>query len=109
MNIKTENIDFLFEKNELIPAVIQDASDSRVLMLAYMNRESLALTIREGRTWFWSRSRKCLWEKGATLGHFQTVREIYYDCEDNSLLIKVDQTGVPCHTGEATCFYRRLV
>jgi phosphoribosyl-AMP cyclohydrolase len=100
-------VDF-FRKLELIPAIIQDAGTGDVLMLAYMNEESLDRTIKTGRTWFWSRSRGCLWNKGETSGHYQIVREILYDCDEDTLLIKVDQIGAACHTGNRSCFYRAL-
>ena len=77
-------------------------------MLAYMNRESLRRSLETNQTWFWSRSRKCLWHKGETSGHIQTIREIRYDCDEDTLLVKVDQEGVACHTGAWSCFYREL-
>lgn len=97
-----------FKKSELIPAIIQDAENGEVLMLAYMNEESLAKTLETGYTWFWSRSRQELWNKGATSSHFQKVVEIYGDCDDDTLLIKVEQTGAACHTGNRTCFFNRI-
>ena len=106
---KNYNIKKFFIKHELIPAIIQDYKTNEVLMLAYMNEESFKLTLETKQTWFYSRSRQELWHKGATLGHFQNVKNIYYDCEDNSFLIKVEQIGVPCHTGNKTCFYRKLL
>ncbi len=96
-----------FDEKGLVPAIVQDASDDRVLMLAYMNRESLEKTLETGRTWFFSRSRGKLWNKGETSGHFQNVREILLDCDADALLIKVDQTGPACHTGNRSCFFRR--
>jgi len=92
----------------LIPAIVQDQASGDVLMLAYVNREALDLTLQTGETWFWSRSREELWHKGATSGHIQKVREIRYDCEENSLLVIVDQVGVACHTGHRSCFYRKI-
>ena len=105
-----ENIDLkiFFKKSELIPAIVQDAENNEVLMLAYMNLESLKLTIETGRTWFWSRSRQQLWNKGEQSGHFQQVSEILYDCDEDTLLVKVHQIGAACHTGNRTCFYRAL-
>ena len=100
--------DVFFKKSELIPAIIQDAENGEVLMLAYMNRVSLEKTVTEGTTWFYSRSRQSLWHKGETSGHFQKVTEIRYDCDEDTLLIKVIQTGAACHTGNRTCFYRVL-
>lgn len=92
----------------LIPAVVQDAVSKEVLMLAYMNRESLEKTLETGQTWFWSRSRKALWHKGETSGHTQSVRDIRYDCDADTLLILVDQTGPACHTGAYSCFKHSL-
>ena len=99
----------IFNKSELIPAIIQDYKNGEVLMLGYMNKESFKLTLETKRTWFYSRSRQKLWNKGETSGNFSDVKEIYYDCEDNSLLIKVEQTGVICHMGNKTCFYRNIL
>lgn len=98
-----------FDKQGLIPAIIQDYKKKTVLMMAYMNRESLKRTIRLKKTCFWSRSRKKFWVKGETSGHFQKVKSIYYDCDLDTLLIKVDQIGSACHTNRRSCFYRRLV
>lgn len=105
------NVDLnrFFEKSELIPAIVQDADTLEVLMLAYMNEESLRLTLESGQTWFWSRSRGELWHKGATSGHIQQVREVRYDCDCDTLLILVNQTGAACHTGNRSCFYRNLM
>lgn len=88
----------------LVPAIVQDAASKEVLMLAYMNRESLKLTMESGETWFWSRSRSELWHKGATSGHIQKVRSLRYDCDGDTLLVLVDQTGPACHTGTYSCF-----
>ncbi len=101
------NIDKLFLKSELIPAIVQD-TDSKVLMLAYMNHESLLKTLESGYTWFYSRSRQELWNKGATSGHLQRILSIYADCDDDTLLITVEQTGVACHTGQYSCFYKEV-
>ncbi|MCL2070639.1 MAG: phosphoribosyl-AMP cyclohydrolase [Oscillospiraceae bacterium] len=101
-------MDKLFAKSELIPAIIQDIKTKRVLMLAYMNRESLERTIETGQTWFWSRSRGELWNKGSTSGHIQRVSEIYSDCDDDTLLVMVEQVGNACHTGEYSCFFNRV-
>ena len=92
----------------LIPAVVQDISSNEVLMLAYMNSESLALTLSTGKATYWSRSRNELWVKGATSGHFQEVHSISLDCDGDALLLKVTQTGVACHTGDRTCFHTPL-
>lgn len=97
-----------FDDDGLIPAVVQDAHSLRVLMVAYMNRQSIERTIREGRSCFWSRSRKALWVKGETSGHFQAVQAVYCDCDRDCLLIQVDQTGAACHTGQKSCFFTRL-
>ncbi|QAA34975.1 phosphoribosyl-AMP cyclohydrolase [Clostridium manihotivorum] len=97
-----------FEKG-LVPAIIVDESTNEVLMLAYMNEESYKKTIETKTTWFFSRSRNKLWNKGETSGHFQTVKEILIDCDEDTLLIKVEQIGAACHTGERTCFYRKIL
>ena len=97
-----------FDDGGLIPAVVQDAEDGDVLMLAWMTRESLQRTIEEGRTVFWSRSRQELWRKGNTSGHVQHVEEIRVDCDADVLLVRVHQDGAACHTGERSCFYRGL-
>jgi phosphoribosyl-AMP cyclohydrolase len=92
----------------LIPAIVQDMSNNEVLMLAYMNAQSLALTLSTGNATFWSRSRNELWVKGATSGHFQKVHSVSLDCDGDALLLKVTQTGVACHTGDRTCFHTPL-
>jgi len=97
-----------FDNRNLIPAIIQDYKSSEVLMLAYMNKESIRRTLKLGKTCFWSRSRKEYWVKGATSGHYQFVKSIAYDCDMDALLIKVRQVGVACHTGNRSCFYRRI-
>ena len=97
-----------FDEDGLIPAIIQDAETDEVLMMAYMNEKSLKNTIRTGRTCFWSRSRQELWWKGETSGNIQEVEEIKYDCDGDTLLIKVEQTGGACHTGHKSCFYRGI-
>lgn len=102
------DFDKFFKKGELIPAIIQEKSTGEVLMLAYMNRESMQKTFETGYTWFYSRSRQELWNKGATSGHLQKVIDIYGDCDDDTLLITVEQTGSACHTGNHTCFYTNL-
>ncbi len=100
-------IELKFDERGLIPAVIQDAVSNEVLMVAYMNRESFEITLKEKRTCFWSRSRKTLWRKGETSGHVQKVVEIRADCDADCLLIRVEQTGPACHTGERSCFFNR--
>ena len=97
-----------FNDAGLIPAIVQDATSKQVLMMAWMNEESLQLTQQSGETWFWSRSRQELWHKGATSGNTQTVRDLFYDCDGDTLLITVDAAGPACHTGETSCFFRRL-
>jgi phosphoribosyl-AMP cyclohydrolase len=97
-----------FDERGLIPAVVQDAENGDVLMLAWMNRESIALTLAEGRTVFWSRSRRELWRKGETSGHVQHLEEIRVDCDGDVVLIRVHQDGAACHTGERSCFFRTL-
>lgn len=98
----------LFDSEGLIPAVVQDARTGEVLMLAYMNAESLAKTLETGETWFWSRSRGELWHKGETSGNTQRVVSMSIDCDGDTLLVKVEPRGPACHTGEQTCFFRQL-
>lgn len=97
-----------FIKSELIPAIITESGSSEVLMLAYMNAESLQKTLETGYTWFYSRSRKTLWNKGATSGHLQKVVSICADCDDDTLLVEVIQTGPACHTGAKSCFFKEI-
>jgi len=97
-----------YDASGLAPAIVQDAETKEVLMLAYMNAESLQLTVETGETWFWSRSRSELWHKGATSGNIQTVVEIRVDCDADTLLVLVNPAGPACHTGERTCFYRNI-
>lgn len=97
-----------FDEKGLIPAIIQDYKDKEVLMVAYMNKASLRRTIKLGKTCYWSRSRKEYWVKGETSGHYQFVKAIYYDCDMDALLIKVRQVDVACHTGNRSCFYRKI-
>ena len=97
-----------FDDAGLIPAVVQDERTNEVLMVAWMNREAVRRTVDSGRTWFWSRSRGELWRKGDTSGNVQHVREVRYDCDADTLLVRVHQVGVACHTGHLTCFYRNL-
>lgn len=97
-----------FGDDGLIPAIVQDVSSGRVLTLAWMSRASLEKTLETGQTWFWSRSRQELWNKGATSGHTQQVRGLVRDCDQDALLVLVDQTGVACHTGQQTCFHNPL-
>ena len=97
-----------FDEKGLITTVIQDNSTKEILMVAWMNAESLRLTQETSETHFWSRSRQELWHKGGTSGNVQTVREIRYDCDGDTLLVLVDPAGPACHTGETSCFYRNL-
>jgi len=97
-----------FNRDGLIPAIVQEAATGRVLMLAYQNREALEKTLATGETWFYSRSRQSLWHKGETSGHYQKVKEIYYDCDADTLLIQVEQVGKACHEGYHSCFHYRL-
>ena len=97
-----------FDERGLIPAVVQDEGTNEVLMVAWMNEESLRRTMEEKRTVFWSRSRQELWRKGDTSGNAQHVREVRYDCDADTLLVRVHADGPACHTGERTCFYRTL-
>jgi phosphoribosyl-AMP cyclohydrolase len=97
-----------FDEQGLIPAVVQDAENGDVLMVAWMNRDAVQRTIADGRTWFWSRSRQELWAKGETSGHVQHVQRILYDCDADTLLVRVHQDGVACHTGNRSCFYREM-
>ena len=94
-----------FDEHGLVPAVVQDARTKAVVMLAYMNQESLLLTIKTGYTWFWSRSRQELWNKGATSGNLQKVVEMCYDCDGDAILIKAKLSGPACHTGQYSCFH----
>lgn len=104
----SEEVDAVrFNSDGLVPAIVQEQASGEVLMLAYMNRDSLLKTLETGRTWFWSRSRQEYWCKGETSGDRQFVRNMAYDCDVDTLLIKVDQEGRgACHTGERSCFFR---
>jgi phosphoribosyl-AMP cyclohydrolase len=105
-------VDFIdglkFDGNGLIPAVVQDAENGDVLMVAYMNRESIAATLETGNATFWSRSRQKFWVKGETSGHFQHLKGLYVDCDQDCLLVKVEQVGPACHEGYRSCFFRRV-
>lgn len=99
-----------FDEKGLIPAIVQDYKDGTVLMLAYMNKESLQKTLETKEMWYWSRSRKELWHKGETSGNIQKVRELYYDCDADTILAKVEQVGgVACHTGKRSCFFNKII
>ena len=102
------NVSIYFKKAPLIPAIVVEDSTGEVLMLAYMNEESLKKTFETGYTWFYSRSRKELWNKGATSGHTQRVISIDADCDDDTLLVRVEQMGPACHTGQKSCFFKRI-
>jgi phosphoribosyl-AMP cyclohydrolase/phosphoribosyl-ATP pyrophosphohydrolase/phosphoribosyl-AMP cyclohydrolase len=97
-----------FDERGLAPAVVQDAESGEVLMMAWMNEKALQRTLETGQAHFWSRSRQKLWHKGATSGNFMEVHEIWVDCDGDTLLLRVDPAGPACHTGERSCFYRRL-
>lgn len=97
-----------FDSNGLIPSIVQDAETNQVLMMAYMNAESLQLTLEKKETYFWSRSRNELWHKGGTSGNIQKVLEVRVDCDADTLLILVQSAGPACHTGEQSCFYRSI-
>lgn len=99
------DLEKFFKKGELIPAIVQEQGTNEVLMLAYMNRESLQKTLETGYTWFYSRSRQKLWNKGETSGHKQRVVRVVGDCDDDTLLVTVVQTGPACHTGSKSCFF----
>jgi phosphoribosyl-AMP cyclohydrolase len=97
-----------FDDKGLIPAIVQDYQNGEILMLAYMNRESLQKTLSSGKTHFWSRSRQKFWMKGESSGHIQEVKEVFVDCDMDTLLFKVNQKVAACHTGYRSCFYRKL-
>ena len=97
-----------FDERGLIPCIVQDAGTGEVLMMAWMNAESVRLTLEQRTTWFWSRSRGELWHKGETSGNTQELVELRYDCDGDCLLARVNPAGPACHTGENTCFYRKI-
>lgn len=97
-----------FDERGLVPCVVQQQGTGEVLMMAWMNAESLALTVSTGTTWFWSRSRQELWNKGATSGNVQHVKRLLFDCDADTLLVIVDSAGPACHTGHRSCFYREV-
>jgi len=102
------DLETLIFKEDLIPAIIQDHQNKAVLMMAYMNKESLKLSLKTGETHFWSRSRKKLWHKGESSGHIQKIKSIHVDCDQDTLLIEVEQVVAACHTGERSCFFRSI-
>jgi phosphoribosyl-ATP pyrophosphohydrolase/phosphoribosyl-AMP cyclohydrolase len=111
MDLATSQVDadsLLWDERGLIPAIVQDADTHQVLVLAYMNRESLRLSQEQGQVWFWSRSRQALWHKGSTSGNYQCIREIRVDCDMDALLVLVHPAGPACHTGATSCFFRKL-
>jgi len=108
LNVVATLTEICWDERGLVPVVVQDARTYRVLMLAYMNADALALTLQSGETWFWSRSRGELWHKGATSGNRQRVIDIRYDCDGDALLVRVDPLGPACHTGRSSCFHNPL-
>ena len=106
--LAADAINVRFDERGLVPAVVQQAGSGEVLMVAWMNAESLALTLETGPTWFWSRSRQELWNKGATSGNMQQVRRVLVDCDADTLLVEVDSPGPACHTGHRSCFFREI-
>ncbi len=104
----TEPSKLKYDARGLIPCVVQQYDTGEVLMVAWMNEESVGLTLKTGTTWFWSRSRQELWNKGATSGNMQEVKELWADCDSDTLLVKVDSPGPACHTGNRTCFFKKL-
>jgi phosphoribosyl-AMP cyclohydrolase len=111
--LPTSNLDdavagLKFDAAGLLPAVVQDDTDGTVLMVAWMDAEAVRRTLSTGRTWFWSRSRRRYWQKGETSGHVQHVRSVTADCDDDCLLVRVEQIGPACHTGTRSCFTHRL-
>jgi phosphoribosyl-ATP pyrophosphohydrolase/phosphoribosyl-AMP cyclohydrolase len=109
-DVMTDSIasQIVFDEAGLVPAIVQDDATGEVLMLAYMNRESLSRTIQSGETWFWSRSRRQLWHKGETSGNTQRVVSISIDCDSDAILIRVEPRGPACHTGAQSCFFRSI-
>jgi len=98
-----------FDEKGLVPVIAQDWKTGEVLMLAYMNKEALEKTIKSKEMWYWSRSRKILWHKGDTSGHIQKVKELYYDCDADAILAKIEQVGgIACHTGNRSCFFNKV-
>lgn len=108
LDVVSKDYELNFNDKGLIPAIVQDSETKQVLMLAYVNEISFKKTLETGETWFYSRSRQELWHKGATSGNTQKIKEIYYDCDQDTLLILVKPAGPACHTGETSCFYRKL-
>ncbi len=109
MDIKNILEEIKFDNNGLVPAVVQDIKSKKVLMLAYMNKESIQKTFEEGIVHYYSRSRKKLWKKGETSGNIQILKGFYYDCDKDSILVEVEQIGVACHTGNYSCFFNEVL
>lgn len=107
--VNHQDLSRFFIKNPLIPVIVFEINTKSVLMLAYMNEESLKKSLETATTWFWSRSRQELWNKGATSGHMQRLIHLYADCDDDTLLAYVEQTGSACHTGEYSCFFKKIM
>lgn len=107
-NMAFDNAALSFDEKGLVPAIVQQHDTGEVLMMAWMNAESLTLTLDTRTTWFWSRSRSELWNKGATSGNTQRVIEVRYDCDGDCLLVSVDSPGPACHTGHRSCFFRTI-
>lgn len=107
--VRLDDLRLRLDANGLIPAVVQQFDTGEILMVAWMSEESLRLTFETGTTWFWSRSRQELWNKGATSGNMQQVRCVLVDCDADTLVVEVDSPGPACHTGNRTCFYRELI
>ena len=101
--------EFKLNSHGLIPVVVQDAENDQVLMVAYMNEEAFQLTVETGRMTYWSRSRQEIWVKGLTSGHFQYVKSLFLDCDNDTILAKVEQVGAACHTGSRSCFFQNLL
>ena len=109
MNLNEEILQQIkYDEKGLVPAIVQDAASKEVLMLAYMNEDALRKTLTTGRTWFYSRSRSCMWNKGESSGHFQNVVSVRYDCDCDTILVLAEQIGAACHTGNFSCFYREF-
>lgn len=113
MTLKETELDAIvkqisFGENGLVPAIAQDWKTGEVLMLAWMNAEAIRLTLATGNVTYWSRSRSALWRKGETSGHTQRLKDFYVDCDGDTLLVKVEQTGPACHTGNKTCFFNKI-
>lgn len=102
-------LEFKLNRDGLIPVVVQDAENDQVLMVAYMNEEAFQLTVETGRMTYWSRSRQEIWVKGLTSGHFQYVKSLFLDCDNDTILAKVEQVGAACHTGSRSCFFQTLL